>query len=105
VADPESGSLKPEFEEEWESQVGPLEPESLVPAWWPERPEEDPVPWTPRERARAFEADLLAYLTVPTSRASGSASPTRQNWTPQEILQSLRRLRSAVAPEPILTRD
>ena len=99
-----NGQLKPEFQE-WESLLS-LEPESLVPVWWPHE-ESNGRPLSSKERIVDFQETFTSLLSDSPrpSRVSDSASPAKPNLTPHSVLQSLLQLRSAVVPEITPTLD
>lgn len=87
-----------------------LDPDTLVPRWWPHQMEGHSL--TPAERASVFAENLeVAFRTLhpsssqPDSATSTSASPTTESSRPQQVLASLRLLHSGQPPETTPTRD
>lgn len=76
VADP-GGTPKPGLEEEW---ILDLEPESLIPEWWPWS-EQYGRDWIAEERKEAFIEALDIYL------------PSKKNLMPDDVLSALHSLR------------
>jgi hypothetical protein len=70
-----------------------VEPETLLPVWWPEVDGEG-VRWSPRQRIRALEAAVQARMAA---RAPGGAG-AGDDFEVTRILAALRYLRSVVPP-------
>ena len=100
LANPD-GSLKPPHQE-WQEELL-LEEGSLVPQWFPWVWEDEELSPDRRKEQFRLNLDVLLKLLRPatskSSDPSATASPTRTNWTPPDVLQSLLQLRSAVLPE------
>src|SRR3989442_828510 len=105
VADVDSGTLKPEFQEAWGDQLD-FEPETLVPLWWPHQPDSILIeePLTPEERILNFawhlEAAHSRFANSAESPAMGdtdSASGKPQD--PAAVIRALLWLRGVAVRE------
>ena len=99
VADPKTGELLPEYQDEAEDLRLNLEPETLVPAWWPhENPQGQPL--SPKLRMQSFRWSLQEAVEAWASEAlpkdSDSATRTARSSTPHLVLRYLRQCLSAL---------
>jgi hypothetical protein len=105
VADPDTGSLKPEFQEDWGDQLD-FDPVTLVPVWWPHEAdglvmEENP---TEEERVVNFGWNLEAVcgmFGLPSEKLSGgNAEPVAMvDSTAERVLKALLWLRGVVVSD------
>ena len=104
VADPATGELLPEYQEEASDLRLDLEPESLVPEWWP-RENAQGQPLSPRLRQQSFRWELLQAVqsmeasdsaSAKPPKASASATPAARSSMPHLVLLSLRQFHSAL---------
>jgi hypothetical protein len=98
------GSPLPEFQEWADEGLLDLEPDSLVPLWFPWAWDDREL--SPEERRVLFVDQLSAvYQTFrpsgsrPATPSGATASPTPPSSKPQAVLKSLLQLRDAVRPE------
>mgnify|MGYP001589930759 CR=1 FL=1 len=116
IADPKTGELLPEYQDEGEDLRLNLDPETLVPAWWPQEDGQGRQ-LLPRRRLQSFRWSLLQSVQALESweasesasarppKGSGSATPAVRSSRPRLVLRSLRQFRYELPPESIPTLD
>ena len=103
------GDPHPQFQEDYGELLN-LDPDSLVPRWFPDKIEGEQL--SPADRASAFSEMLTAAYKAQSaprspdaSATSDSTSPVPAPSKPQQVLACLRLLHSAVSPEDNRARD
>jgi len=113
LTSPATGDLLPEYREEAIDLWLDLEPESLVPVWWP-RESQDGEPLLLRLRVQSFRWSLLravesfetsAFDSAKSLKGSDSAMPAATSSRPRLVLRSLRQFLSALPPDSTPTPD
>ena len=115
VADPTTGELLPEYEDEASDLHLNLD-ENLVPEWWP-RENDQGQPASPKLRMLSFRWQLQEAVQVledleasesasaKPPKGSGSATPAERSSMPRLVLLSLRQFHSALPQDDAPTPD